>query len=129
VILIDTSAWVEFLHDAGSPACHGVDRLLAGEIATWHPVRMEVLAGARDLRHLQQLRRLLGRATIIPTLPSDFQDAAALHRLCRQRGQTFRRLFDGLIAAHAMRSRIPLPHADSGFDALPRCSELRVISG
>ena len=129
MILIDTSAWVEFLRGTGSPACEGVDRLLGGEIATCHPVRMEVLAGARDLRHLQQLRRLLGRATIVPTLPSDFEDAAALYRLCRQRGKTVRRLLDCLIAAHAIRSQLPLLHADSDFDALAECSELRVLSG
>jgi predicted nucleic acid-binding protein len=129
VILIDTSAWVEFLRDTGSPACEGVDRLLGGEIATCHPVQMEVLAGARDLRHLQQLRRLLGRATIVPTLPSDFEDAAALYRLCRQRGKTVRRLLDCLIAAHAIRSQVLLLHADSDFDALAECSELQVVSG
>jgi predicted nucleic acid-binding protein len=129
VILIDTSAWVEFLRDTRSPACEGVDRLLAGEVATCHPVRMEVLAGARDPRHLQQLRRLLGRATIIPTLPSDFEDAAALYRLCRQQGRTVRRLLDCLIAAHAIRAGVPLLHADSDFDALARCSELQVVSG
>ncbi len=129
MILIDTSAWVEFLRDTGSPACEGVDRLLGGEIATCHPVRMEVLAGARDLRHLQQLRGLLGRATIVPTLPSDFEDAAALYRLCRQQGRTVRRLLDCLIAAHAIRAQIPLLHADSDFDALARCSELQVAGG
>jgi predicted nucleic acid-binding protein len=129
VILIDTSAWVEFLRDTGSPACEGVDRLLGGEIATCHPVRMEVLAGARDLRNLQQLRRLLGRATIVPTLPSDFEDAAMLYRLGRQRGKAVRRLLDCLIAAHAIRAQIPLLHADSDFDCLARCSELQVMSG
>ncbi len=129
MILIDTSAWVEFLRDTGSPACEGVDQLLAGEVATCHPVRMEVLAGARDSRHLPQLRGLLGRATIVPTLPSDFEEAAALHRLCRQRGKTVRRLIDCLIAAHAIRAQIPLLHADSDFDVLAHCSELQVASG
>ena len=59
MILIDTSAWVEFLRDTGSPICQRVDDLLATEIATCDVVRMEVLAGARDEQHLQQLRRLL----------------------------------------------------------------------
>ena len=43
MILIDTSAWVEFLRDTGSAVCNRVDALLADEIATCHPVRMEVL--------------------------------------------------------------------------------------
>ena len=56
---VDTSAWVEFLRDTGSPVCRRVDALLEGDMATCDPVRMEVLAGARDERHLHDLRRLL----------------------------------------------------------------------
>ena len=48
MILIDTSAWVEFLRDSGSPVCVRVERLLGAEIAVCDPVRMEVLAGARS---------------------------------------------------------------------------------
>ena len=55
MILIDTSAWVEFLRDTGSAVCNRVDALLDDEIATCHPVRMEVLAGARDEQHLKDL--------------------------------------------------------------------------
>jgi predicted nucleic acid-binding protein len=124
MILIDTSAWIEFLRDTGSPACIRVDELLAGEIATCHPVRMEVLAGARDERHLRDLRGLLARATILETLPTDYEDAAVLVRTCRRRGETIRKLIDCLIAAHAIRARIPLLHADADFDALARHASL-----
>ena len=48
MILIDTSAWVEFLRNTASPTCIRVDVLLGTDIATCHPIRMEVLAGARD---------------------------------------------------------------------------------
>lgn len=120
MILIDTSAWVEFLRDTGSAVCDRVDELLGGEIATCHPVRMEVLAGARDDGHLRALRGLLGRAAILPTFPTDFEDAAALYRTCRRRGGTVRRLIDCLIAAHALRADVPLLHADADFDVLAR---------
>ena len=33
MILIDTSAWIEFLRDTGSPVCRRVDDLLAGDVA------------------------------------------------------------------------------------------------
>ena len=56
--------------------CERVDALLEAEVATCDPVRMEVLAGARDERHLDELRRLLARGTSIPTLPTDYEDAA-----------------------------------------------------
>ncbi len=79
MILVDTSAWVEFLRDTGSPVCTRVDELLGANIATCHPIRMEVLAGARDERHLSDLRRLLARASIVPTEATDYEEAAALY--------------------------------------------------
>ena len=40
MILVDTSAWVEFLRDTASPASGRVDELLDADIATCHPIRM-----------------------------------------------------------------------------------------
>ncbi|MDA8343604.1 MAG: PIN domain nuclease [Actinomycetota bacterium] len=120
MILVDTSAWVEFLRDTGTPVCVRVDELLSEEVAVCHPVRMEVLAGARDERHLRDLRGLLARASIVETLPTDYEDAAALYRSCRRQGETVRKLVDCLIAAHAIRARVPLLHADNDFDVLAR---------
>jgi predicted nucleic acid-binding protein len=128
MILVDTSAWVEFLRDTGSPTSIRVDELLAEEIAICHPVRMEVLAGARDERHLQNLRGLLARATTLPTLPTDYENAAALYRTCRRRGETVRKLIDCLIAAHAIRMHLAVLHADTDFNVLARHTEL-VIDG
>ena len=76
VIIIDTSAWVEFLRDTGSPVCDRVDALLDNETATCHPIRMEVLAGARDEQHLNDLRGLLARASLLPTEATDYEDPA-----------------------------------------------------
>jgi predicted nucleic acid-binding protein len=126
VILIDTSAWIEFLRDTGSPVCARVDELLGGQIATCHPVRMEVLAGARDERHLNDLRRLLARASLLSTLPIDYEAATALYRTARRRGETVRKLIDCLIAAHAIRVRAPLLHADADFDVLARHTGLQI---
>lgn len=126
MILIDTSAWVEFLRDTGSPACTRVDALLDGDIATCHPVRMAVLAGARSDRHLRQLRGLLARATTLDTLATDYEDAASLYRTCRQHGETVRKLIDCLIGAHAIRAGVPVLHADADFDVLARHTALTV---
>jgi len=126
VILIDTSAWIEFLRDTGSPTCEAVDRLLAADIATCDAVRMEVLAGARDDAHLVQLRGLLARTTTLPTEPGDYETAAALHRTCRRGGETVRKLIDCLIAAIAIREAVAVLHLDADFDVLARHTALRV---
>jgi predicted nucleic acid-binding protein len=129
VILVDTSAWVEFLRDTASPACARVDELLDADIATCHPIRMEVLAGARDDRHLADLRGLLARASLLPTDPVDYEDAAALYRTCRRGGDTVRKLIDCLIAATAIRANVPVLHADSDFEVLSRHTPLRIDRG
>lgn len=126
MILIDTSAWIEFLRDTGSATCERVELLLAGEIAICDAVRMEVLAGARDERHLLGLRRLLARATIILTVPGDYDDAAALYRRCRVEGETVRKLIDCLISSVAIRADLPVLHCDADFDVLARHTALRI---
>lgn len=126
LILVDTSAWVEFLRDTGSTVCRRVDELLAHDIATCDAIRMEVLAGARDGEHLDGLRRLLARATSLPMQPIDYDEAAALFRTCRRGGETVRKLIDCLIAAMAIRAGVPLLHADSDFVVLARHTPLQL---
>lgn len=126
MILIDTSAWIEFLRDTRSSVCERVDKLLESRIATCDAVRMEVLAGARDQEHLEQLRRLLARATLLPTESIDFDTAAAVYRSCRSQGKTVRKLIDCLIAAVAMRASVPLLHMDQDFTAIAAATGLRI---
>ena len=87
---------------------------------------MEVLAGARDERHLVSLRRLLARATVIPTAPVDYDDAAALYRRCRREGETVRRLIDCLIGSVAIRPDAAILHSDSDCDVLARHTGLKI---
>ena len=126
MILVDTSAWVEFLRGTGSAACNRVEALLDGELATCDVVRMEVLAGARDERHLWRLRGLLARAVNLPTTPADYEHAAAIYRRCRQPGATVRKLVDCLIASVAIRAEAAVLQNDSDFDVLARYADLRI---
>jgi predicted nucleic acid-binding protein len=126
LILIDTSAWIEFLRGTGSPICERVGALLAKKIATCDVIRMEVLAGARSEEHLQQLRQLLARATLLPTEPIDYETAASLYRACRRQGRTVRKLIDCLISAVAIRASVPILHMDSDFTVLAEITNLKL---
>ena len=128
MILIDTSAWVEFLRDTGSATCNRVEALLESEIAICDAVRMEVLAGARNEQHLHNLRRLLARATVFPTAPMHYDEAAALYRLCRREGETVRKLINCLIGAIAIRADVPVLHNDADFDLLARHTDLKIAT-
>jgi predicted nucleic acid-binding protein len=129
VILVDSSAWIEFQRATGSP----VDRRLTGAIQADEPlattglVVLEILAGARDEHQAAQLRRLLDRCRFLALEePSDHEAAAALYRACRREGTTIRRLPDCLIAAVAMRTGSELLHQDADFDAIARHAALRM---
>jgi predicted nucleic acid-binding protein len=124
MVLIDTSAWVEFLRGTGSPVCERVDAVLGSDTATCDAVRMEVLAGARNEGHLADLRGLLARSTLLPIRAVDYEEAAALYRTCRRKGDTVRRLVDCLIAAVAIRSSVPLLQSDHDFVVLARHTPL-----
>lgn len=126
MILVDTSAWVEFLRDTASPTCERVQELLAQDIAIADPIRMEVLAGARNEQHLIQLRRLLARGSTLHTSPIDYDQAASLYRTCRANGETVRKLIDCLIAAVAIRNDIRVLHLDADFEVLAQHTALRV---
>jgi predicted nucleic acid-binding protein len=126
VILVDTSAWVEFLRGTGSPVCDAVDRLLARELAICDAISMELFAGARDERQLLQLRGLLARTTTLPTTPTDYESAATMYRSCRVRGETVRRLIDCLIGAVAVSADVEVLHADADFETLARHTDLRI---
>jgi predicted nucleic acid-binding protein len=126
VILVDTSAWIEFLRGTGSTVCEAVDHLLAADLAICDAISMELLAGARDERQLGQLRGLLARTTTLPTTPADYETAAAMYRACRVRGETVRKLIDCLIGAVAVRADVEVLHADTDFGTLARHTGLRV---
>ena len=129
MILADTSAWVEFVRDTGSAACNLLDAALEGDVAICDAVKMEVLAGARGERHVRALRRMLDRAVMLNTIPTDYDHAASIYRSCRRRGDTPRSLVDCLIAAIAVRAGIPILHADRDFAVIARHSPLEAIPG
>lgn len=130
MILVDSSAWIEYLRATESPVHRYLRRLLEDKqpIATTGVVMLEVLAGARDEPHARKLSRLLGRCSLLAAEePSDHEAAAALYRTCRREGVTIRRPPDLLIATIAIRTDTPLLHLDADFDAIARHAPLRTI--
>ncbi len=132
MILVDSSAWVEFLRRTGSPAHVFLREALQGaaDLACTDVVVMEILAGARDDGNRDRLRRLLyGLEFLAVNGPDDYERAAELYRLCRRSGETPRKLSDCLIAAVAIRSDAELLCQDADFDAIARHTPLRIATG
>ena len=85
---------------------------------------MEILAGARDDRHLDDLRRRFAQAMLMSTVATDLDDAAALSRRCRRHGESPRRLIDRLIPAIAIREGLMVLPADADSEVLARHTNL-----
>jgi len=129
MILVDSSAWIEFLRSTGSPVHVRVRaELEAGTALAWtDPIAMEILAGARDDADRDRLRRLLyGLEFLAVEGPADYETAAELYRLCRRAGETPRKLTDCLIAAVAIRTEAELLCEDADFLAIARHAPLRL---
>jgi predicted nucleic acid-binding protein len=129
VILLDSSAWVEFLRGTGSPAHLRVRSALEEEadLASTDVVVMEILAGARDGADRDRLRRLLYGLRFLPVEgPADYEAAAELYRACRRAGETPRKLTDCLIAAVAIRNDAELLCKDADFLTIARHAPLRL---
>ena len=106
MILADTSAWVEYDRATGSAVDRRMTSLIesAGPLAVTEPVVMEVLAGARNDRRENDLRRLLARFDLLSfDAAADFDSAARIYRRCRTAGITPRGMIDCMIAAVAWR--------------------------
>jgi hypothetical protein len=127
VILVDTSAWVEFDRATGSPPHRRLKELLetGGPLAVTEPVIMEVLAGARDDRREANLRRLLGSVSLLSfDAVTDFDGAVRIYRRCRAAGVTPRGLLDCMIAAVARRAGATLLSHDADLDRVAQVIEI-----
>jgi len=116
VILVDTSAWVEFDRATGSRVDEYLTDLIAttDEVAVTEPVIMEVLASARTDDREHDLRRLMQRFTLLRFDPViDFDGATRIYRLCRRSGVTPRGMVDCMIAAVALRHDAKVLAADA----------------
>jgi predicted nucleic acid-binding protein len=132
VILIDSSAWIEYFRATGTSAAVEVRRLLSEEadnVAMCEPVAMEILSGVRDDNAYARLERLVnGMPSLKVDESVDFRTAAQIYRGARRTGRTIRSINDCLIAAVAIRHGARIVHRDSDFDVIAAMTDLAATS-
>ncbi|MGE2736109.1 type II toxin-antitoxin system VapC family toxin [Mycolicibacterium vaccae] len=132
MILIDTSAWIEYFRATGSSAALEVRRLMSTEpdqVAMCEPVAMEILSGAvRDDTHAKLTDLVNGLPSLRVDEAIDFRSAATIYRSARRRGKTIRSITDCLIAALAIRHDATVVHRDTDFDVIAEITSLKARS-
>lgn len=128
-ILVDTSAWIEYLRGTGSPHNLWLRKAIHAQtpLAWTDPILYELTAGAGSAQRAEELRSLLLRGPMLAVAGlQDWEDAAQLYRAARSRGLTVRSSIDGLIAVVALRTKSSLLTVDRDFHALAEVSDLEI---
>lgn len=131
MVLLDTSAWIEYLRRTGSKVNNRVRQLVEDEdpMATTDVVILELLSGARLSRTKQQIWGLLNRCTMLPVRPLfEYEMAADLFVRCQAVGFTPANTNDLLIASVAIGKQVPLLAFDSDFERIASVSTLQLAS-
>jgi predicted nucleic acid-binding protein len=103
-VLVDTSAWVDFLNGHDSPEQVAVAELLRGEneVCTCGIVVAEVFQGLRRDKGRDEIARLFREMTFLEATGIDvYFRAAEIYRTLRKKGHTIRSTIDCLIATLA----------------------------
>lgn len=130
MVVLETSAIIEYLRETGSPVDRTVERYLDDasiELAITEVVMMELLAGGRTERRAADLGDQLAQFRMLHLEPlQGYEDAAAIYRAARRRGITIRKMTDCLIAVPVIEAGASLLHADTDFDRIAQVAPLRI---
>jgi len=119
LILVDTSAWIEFFRGR-APFASTVDGLLAeNEVALCGPVVTELRRGLRSARERARVMELLEGCHLLAQPQALWDEAGELGALLGRRGATVKSL-DLLIATYALAHAVPILTLDADFAAMQR---------
>ncbi|HIJ95456.1 MAG TPA: PIN domain nuclease [Desulfuromonadales bacterium] len=129
MILLDTSALIEFLNRTGSRYDTTIETLISSDavLAVADMTLTEVLQGIRSERDYREVRASLITFPVLSlTDHTSYIKAADMYRACRAKGLTIRSTVDLLIAQTAIENSAELLHNDRDFEALATVSSLKL---
>lgn len=125
MILVDTSAWVDFFRGR-EPFAGAVDRLLdSNEVALCGPVVTELRRGLRSTGERSRVLPLLDGCHALDQPAALWEEAGELGYFLGRRGTSVKTL-DLLIAAYALTHGVPILAVDSDFARMQRAG-LRLL--
>ena len=119
MILVDTSAWVDFFRGSGALADRVDDLLASNEVALCGPVLTELRRGLRSPAERKRAIPLLDGCHLLPQPERLWEEAGELGYVLARKGVTVKTL-DLLIATYALSHGVALLAADSDFEAMRR---------
>lgn len=125
IVLIDTSIWLEIQRGR-----FDIEKYVdIGEIAICPPIVQELLQGARTPDSYATVWESIFESRMLddPMPLEAFERAAQIFRDCRDDGYVIASPYDCLIAACAIRHRIPLLQRDRDFEKIAEVAPLDLL--
>ena len=129
MVIVDTSAWIEYFRSGVSRVVAKVDRCLDQDlVGIGDLVYCELMQGIRSPRQRAEVSSLLMSLPHFEMVGFHIAErAAANYRLLRSKGVTVRKTIDMLIGTFCAERGFQIVHYDSDFDLMARYIGLDVI--
>jgi len=120
VILIDTSAWIDYFNGIDNPTTDLVDKVLDTEpILIGDLIYCELLQGFKTEEKFSEVKELLSNLMRVELVGFEIAEKAATnYRILRKQGITIRKTIDILIATFCVENKIALIHKDRDYDLM-----------
>lgn len=118
MVVIDTSAWIEYFRGGVPSIVRGVDSCLKHElVVVGDLIYCEVMQGIREARQRKEISALLLSLPCHDMVGFEIANRAAEnYRLMRARGVTVRKTIDVFIGTFCVQRGFQLLHFDRDFD-------------
>ncbi len=129
MVMVDTSAWIEYLDGKRSRVVPKVDQCLERDlVAIGDLIYCEVMQGIRSPRDRSQVSSLLLSLPQFDMVGfSIAEKSAANYRLLKSKGVTVRKTIDVLIGTFCAEHGLQIVHHDSDFDLMAKQIGLDII--
>jgi len=129
MVIVDTSAWVEYFRGGVPDVVEKVDRCLERDlVGIGDLVYCEVMQGIRSSRERGEVSSLLLSLPRFDMVGfSIAEKSASNYRLLRSKGVTVRKTIDVLIGTFCAEHGLQLVHHDSDFDLMAKHIGLDIL--
>lgn len=129
MVIVDTSAWIEYFQDGLPDVADNVDLCLGQDlVGIGDLVYCEVMQGIRPPRERRDVSSLLLSLRRFNMVGFGIAEkSAANYRLLRSKGVTVRKTIDVLIGTFCAEHDLQLIHNDSDFDLMAKYIGLDMI--
>ena len=122
MVLVDTSAWIEYFRNGVPSVVHKVVKSLKEEdVAVGDLIYCEIMQGIHSEPQRKQVEDLLLSLPRFEMVGFEIAGkSAANYRLLRSKGVTVRKTIDVIIGTFCVENDLPLIHHDRDFDLMAR---------